>query len=76
MNLMLSAAVVASGGYWFYAGEELGYPRWLGAILGPALFFTTYLVWPRGFWTACGIQVLLALLVGVIRTARLAARNR
>jgi len=26
----LACAVAACGGYWYYAGDELGYPRWLG----------------------------------------------
>jgi hypothetical protein len=69
-------ANVTCAAYWYHAGEELGYPRWLGAVGGSALFLVMNFVWPRGVLLAFGTQVLLAIVIGAAGAYRLHRDNR
>jgi hypothetical protein len=74
MDIAFICGGVACSGYWFYAGEELGYPRWVGALLGCAAFFAMVHIWPGGVYVALGAQIALAVLIGAIGALRLSRK--
>ena len=72
---MWIAACVACAAYWYHAGDELGYPGWLGCLVSWGLFMGMYHVWPGGLLAALAPQIGLALLIGLVGTARLTLRK-
>lgn len=75
MSIFEIAGCVACGGYWFHAGEELGYPRWLGAVVSVALFLTMLWVWPVSLLWALGAQIAAVLAIGSLGSVRLMMRR-
>lgn len=69
------AACVACAGYWYHAGEELGYPRWLGAAVGWLACFGMITWWPGSLLWAVVAQVAAALAVGTVRTIAFRTRR-
>ena len=75
MSIFAIAGCVTCGGYWFHAGDDLGYPRWVGAVVSVALYLAMYWVWPGGLLWAVGAQIAAALLVGCAGSVRLMNRR-
>ena len=75
MGFYAICACIACGGYWFHAGDELGYPRWLGAAVSLGVFISMYRIWPGGILWAFGAQIAAALAIGAFGTLKMSRRR-